>query len=275
VLTDGSRKPHRSTQVPSRRTILYAFAGPLDLTVLTSADQGLNFYDATLRYPFRIHAMLSIRLLEGLTERDKKSILAEGRTNKYAKNTELCAEGKEASHLFLMTKGQAKYYRLMKDGRQVIFYWLQPGDTLGLATMLANPLPYLGSAEAVSDCEVSSWPHATMQRFARQYPVLSVNALRIVLLYLSSGADRHSAMISDTAKERLARTLAELGSRTGHFNPDGVDLEISNEQLASLADVSPFTVSRLLSQWQREGALFKRRKALSIRSPEGLVDHQH
>jgi CRP-like cAMP-binding protein len=219
--------------------------------------------------------MLSIRLLEGLTERDKRSILAEAHTNKYAKNTELCTEGKAASQLFLMTKGQAKYYRLMKDGRQVIFYWLQPGDTFGLATLLDTPLPYLGSAEAVSDCEVSAWPHGAMQRFARQYPVLSINALRIVLLYLSSGADRHSAMISDTAKERLARTLANLGTRDGHFNPDGVDLEISNEQLASLADVSPFTVSRLLSQWQREGALSKRRKALSIRSPEGLVDHQH
>jgi len=217
--------------------------------------------------------MLSIHLLEGLPERDKRSILAEAHNNKYSEKSQLCAEGDAASHLFLMTKGQAKYYRLMKDGKQVILHWLQPGDTFGLATLLDNPLPYLGSAEAVSDCEVSSWSHATIQRFARQFPVLSCNALRIALLYISYQTDRHSGMISGTAKERLARALANLGTRNGNVNPGGVDLEITNEQLAALADVSPFTVSRLLNQWQREGSISKRRKALCIRSPEGLVDH--
>ena len=215
--------------------------------------------------------MLSIRLLEGLTDEDRKLILAEARTMKFAGNAQLCTEGKPASQLFLMNKGEAKYYRVTKSGKQVILYWLRPGDTFGLATLLPHPLPYIASAEAVSKCEVSLWTHATMQRLAQEYPLLKCNALRIVLLYLSFQTDRHSGILSETAKERLAKTLVNLGMRNGHVNPAGVDLDITNEQLASLADVSPFTVSRILNEWKREGAVSKQRKALRICSPEALV----
>jgi CRP-like cAMP-binding protein len=44
-----------------------------------------------------------------------------------------------------------------------------------------------------------------------------------------------------------------------------------NEDLASGANVTLFTVSRILSKWQREGILHKRRGKVILRQPELLA----
>jgi len=213
----------------------------------------------------------SARLFEGLPQSVKASMLAGARTIAVPANSQLCAEGETASHLFLIMKGQAKYCRVTRDGKQVILYWLGPGDTFGLGTLAADPMPYLGSAHSVSPCKIVSWPHATVRHFALDHPQLACNAVGIVLVYLSAGAERHSGILGSSAKDRVAKALINLGKRS--VTPDGIDLHITNEELASLADVSPFTVSRVLNEWHRKGALTKGRKALRIHTPEALVAH--
>lgn len=214
-----------------------------------------------------------VRLLEGLSDKDRQSVLAEARSQHFREGALLCTEGEKASTLFLVTNGNAKLSRLTKRGKQVILYWLGPGDAFGLGTLLADPLPYLASAEAISRCEVNTWSYATIRRLAQQYPQLCCNALRIVLLYLSFQTERHSGILDNTAKGRIAKTLVHLAKRSGRVNPDGIDLHITNEHLASLADVSSFTVSRVLNEWQRTHDLAKHRNGLHIYAPEAIVLH--
>jgi CRP-like cAMP-binding protein len=52
--------------------------------------------------------------------------------------------------------------------------------------------------------------------------------------------------------------------------PDGIHLEITNEQLANTANITLFTASRLLSEWQRSGAVVKARGRILLRHPEQL-----
>jgi len=186
-------------------------------------------------------------------------------------NVQLCSEGQTASNLFLLTKGQVKYYRLTSEGKQVILYWLEPGDVFGLGTLLAEPQAYIGSGDSISSCEVILWDQATMRRLALAHPQLACNALGIVLHYLSLLADRHSAILGSSANHRIAKALLSIGERRGSISSTGVELDITNEELASLADVSPFTVSRVLSDLQRKGAVKKRRKGLRIDAPEALL----
>lgn len=214
-------------------------------------------------------------LLDGLTEPVKTMFLAESQKMDVRANTQLCIEGQPASQLFLLVKGHVKYFRLTSQGKQVILWWLGPGDPFGLGTMLADPPPYIGTAESVSTCELICWPQPSVRRFALAHPQLACNALSIVLHYLSALSDRHVGILGNTANDRIAKVLLSLGRRKGHVQPQGVDLEITNEELASLADVSPFTVSRTLSDLHRKGALTKRRKVLTIHTPEALVASGH
>jgi CRP-like cAMP-binding protein len=146
-----------------------------------------------------------------------------------------------------------------------------PGEIFGLGTLPAQPLKYLGTAEPLNECETYVWGHASILRLALHYPLLAANSLRISLHYVAQFAGRHISLASSSVEERLARTLTELGNRSGQATPGGVEVDVKNEQLASLADVNYFTTSRLLKKWQRMGAIKKRRGKVLIKCPEKLL----
>lgn len=147
---------------------------------------------------------------------------------------------------------------------------LGPGDAFGLGTLLSEPTEYVGTAQAVRAGEALVWTHASLRKLCASFPKLSENALRIALGYVSAYADRHIGVISKTAEQRLADTLVRLGVQFGRMVAGGVELDIKNEHLASLADVNSFTASRLLNAWKRSGTVHKTRGTIKILRPEKL-----
>ena len=146
------------------------------------------------------------------------------------------------------------------------------GSYLALGILLpAHSLNYLGTAEPLNDCEAYVWDAACIRRLEMSYPGLAANCLRICLHYVARFAERHINLASCSVEERLAHTLTEMGDRAGQATPGGVEVNIRNEQLASLADIGYFTASRLLNKWQRIGAVKKSRGKILIKCPEKLL----
>ena len=53
--------------------------------------------------------------------------------------------------------------------------------------------------------------------------------------------------------------------------PRGLEFEITNERLSSLADVGYYTTSRLLNKWKRVGAITKDRGKIIVLRPEKML----
>jgi CRP-like cAMP-binding protein len=51
----------------------------------------------------------------------------------------------------------------------------------------------------------------------------------------------------------------------------GVELQVRNEELAQEANVTIFTVSRLMVEWEKKGLLTKGRGKVLLRLPEELM----
>jgi CRP-like cAMP-binding protein len=211
------------------------------------------------------------RFLEGLEKSAIESIVAAAQVRQIAAKRTILTEGEPASHLFLLRTGQARYYKLTKTGNEILLHLLLPGDVFGLGTLLKHPPDYLGSGETLSDCELLAWEHTSIRKLAKDYPQLAENALRIVVSYLKSYSDRHAGLVATSAQQRLAAALLNLGHRTGRVNPHGVEVEATNAQLSALADLSPFTTSRVLGRWERDGSVSKARGKVLIHSPEALI----
>jgi CRP-like cAMP-binding protein len=175
------------------------------------------------------------------------------------------------THLFLIKTGEIDFYRVTPEGQQVLIIRFSPGDAFGYVTLLAKPMGYIGTAEAVRDTELYVWDHAWVRHFAGKHPILTENALRISLEYIRLYSDRHLALVSDNAEDRLRRTLSLLGIRTGEWHARGLELQITNERLASLADIGYHNTSRLLNQWKRKGAVEKSRGKVVILCPEKML----
>ena len=206
-----------------------------------------------------------------LEKSEIREILASATRRKY-KGEEVIARADEpATHMFLVKDGFVDYFVVTSDGREILLRRLVSGNIFGVAAFLSDPVGYVGTSKAVHSSEVFTWEHAVIRRLAKDFPKLGENALRTLLRYIALFAERHIALVSKPAQERLAFALTSLGSRAGHMVPSGVEINIKNEDLASLADVSFFTASRFLQDWERKGALEKSRGKVLIRSPEKLL----
>lgn len=211
------------------------------------------------------------RFFAGLTEIDMGAVLGGAHRKKITAGHQVIRSGDPARQMFLLDAGCAKYYRLSKSGDEVLLRLLYPGDVFGLGTLLGHSFPYIGSAEAIQDSELYVWERTQIRHLAHRYPQLAENSLRIVLDYVATHADHFVSLVTQTAEQRLEHALLYMGHRTGQIHPDGVEVQVTNEQLGALAHVSPFTVSRLLSKLGHSGAVAKKRGKVLIHSPEALL----
>jgi CRP-like cAMP-binding protein len=210
-------------------------------------------------------------LFAGFTSSEIQAIRSSAARRNFRAGQIICRTGESATHLFLLETGAVNYYRVTEEGSEILLTRLSPGEAFGLGTLLPRPTRYIGTAESISQCEIYIWEHRWVRQFAVSHPRLAENALRISLEYIRLYAERHVAFVSLGAENRLVRTVASLGTRIGTRHPHGLEIPITNEHLASLSDLGPFTVSRLLKKLERKGALHKRRGKVVIRCPEKML----
>jgi CRP-like cAMP-binding protein len=211
--------------------------------------------------------------LAGIGRSQLSEILGAAKVQKVSARHIILREGNPPAHLYLLKSGLAKFSRLTRNGDEVLLWQLMPGDTFGLGTLLAHPTPYVGTAQTMRDSELLVWEQAKIRGLARKYPRLAQNALGIVIRYLTAHFDRLFDLLGCTAAERLARAVLHLSKGTGKVVPTGVEIAATNEELGALANVSPFTASRLLNTWARDGVLAKSRGKIFVQSPEKLIGH--
>jgi len=179
-------------------------------------------------------------------------------------------QSEPARRLFLLTEGGARFFYVSSEGHKLLGPRILPGEIFGGAAMLAKPCSYLASTETVNDSRALAWDRTTIRALVARYPRLLDNALSFALDYLSWAIVAHIGLACHSARLRLAQTLVDLTRSIGHKSFGGVELHVTNEELANAANVTVFTASRLLSEWHRHGAVVKSRGKVQVRHPDRL-----
>jgi CRP/FNR family transcriptional regulator, nitrogen oxide reductase regulator len=213
------------------------------------------------------------RFLEGVNAADIKTILGAGTLQRFSAGSVMIRQGYPAGHLFLLLTGRARRFFVTHDGQKAVLLRVVAGDIFGEMVMLDRAANYLLSTEAVTNSSTLVWSRSTIQSLCERYPRLIKNSFSISADYLTFYRAAHVSLISNSAPQRLARILADLAEGIGQKVPEGVELDIRNDELANEANVSVFTASRLLSAWQREGILVKRRGKVLLRFPDRLWEN--
>ena len=215
-----------------------------------------------------IHAPHRIELLRGLGQKEIDLILAAAKRRRFSAKSVMTYQDEPADHLLLLWKGRARYFFETPNGKKLILRWITPSDIFGGAALVSRPSTYIVSTEAVRDSVVLLWDGPTIRALARRFPELLENAIFLAADYISWYVAAHAALTSKTAQERLAHVLLELAPSIGQKVAGGIELDVTNEELANSANITPYTTSRMVSEWQRSGAIRKHRGKIIIRSPE-------
>ncbi len=214
---------------------------------------------------------LKSRFLEGLDPAEIQTIVSAATLKRFNKNFLMIREGERAEHFFLMLDWGARHFTMSPKGEKVVVQWLSPGEVTGSTSFLSKPVGYVLSTEAAKNSSALVWDRATIRSLAATCPRLMENALMVAYDYMVMFRILQVTLRCQSAPERLAQVLGYLTKEMGQRVPEGLELYVRNEELAHEANVTVFTVSRLMGEWQRKGLLTKSRGKVVVRSPEKLI----
>jgi CRP-like cAMP-binding protein len=211
------------------------------------------------------------KFLAGLSDAAVRQLLDTARLRHIAPNKDVVVLGGHPDHMFLLKVGRTRSYIVTEDGSEILLLWSTPGEVLGLMSLLPSPPNYIANTTTVTACDCLVWDHDTIRKLATDHPQIMENGFRLALYHLATYMKRHVNLVTKSAASRLANQLVRLATSVGEVGSSGIDVDITNEQLSSLSDVGYFTTSRILSKWEHEGMLSKKRGRVTLLAPESLM----
>ena len=201
-----------------------------------------------------------------LNKAELSVLLAAASHRRFLESSVIVQEKDPAERLFLLTSGHGRQFVLTRDGRKIPVNSLVPGQIFGCSTLLPSQVKYLATTQVLSDGCALMWDRKSIRRLVAQMPQLLDNALAIsVNDYVAPLLNAKIILSSEDAQSRIVDMLITLATEMGKNGPDGVEIPVGNEEIAAGANVTPFTVSRCISKWQREGVLEKKRGKVILR----------
>ena len=214
----------------------------------------------------------NIPLFEGLSESELANLIKVSHERLCSAREFFFMQGEPADRMFVLTDGRIKLSQVGEGGQQVLIHVITPVHLFALVAMTSMKF-YPVSAQAAQDSRAIYWTRQEIMEFVLQYPVLAMNAMRIMAEQVIELQERFREATTERVDHRLARTLMRLAGQSGRKIEEGIliDLPITRQDLAEMSGTTLYTASRLLSQWELQGLVILRRKKVIVRFPHELV----
>ncbi|HYL16353.1 MAG TPA: Crp/Fnr family transcriptional regulator [Terriglobales bacterium] len=221
----------------------------------------------------RGHRLICIarpRLFDGLSISDCVQIVSFAEHKRFLPTQTIPGQDIVAHFISLLVRGRAKTMRLSRGGVPVIVRIEQPGDVVGALGLPSDTLDLL-RVQALETCQVLAWEAQTFEVLCEHFPALRHNSVQILDERLRLMEERFLELATENAASRLARMLIRLLQQNGSHR-EAARIGFSNDELAQMTGTTPFTVNRLLSDWQQRGIIQRRHKAVLVQDRLGLID---
>jgi CRP/FNR family transcriptional regulator len=201
-------------------------------------------------------AACSIRQLTicaALEEREVRDMAAIVLTMEIGAGEPLIDEGQPATHVFNVTSGAIKVYKLLVDGRRQMTGFLFPGDFLGLA----NEETYAYSAEAITASTVCRFPRRKIEDLLSKYPKMERRLLGVASHELAAAQEQMLLLGRKNAREKIASFLMMLSRRAEQrgLAADPVFVPMSRNDIGDYLGLTTETVSRTFSNLKAKGII--------------------
>lgn len=182
-------------------------------------------------------------------------------------------QGDQAQYLYILLSGRAKLCQIAPDGQQVNLRTLNPNQLFGAVGAVDASASYPACAQALEDCSAIAIRSDQFHLLLEERPHLSFGMMKLMTGYLQEMQARYRESVTEKVEQRIARVLLRLAGQTGKRVEAGVliDLLFSRQELAEMAGTTLYTVSRILSAWEKRGLIAAGRERVTITSPHALV----
>jgi CRP-like cAMP-binding protein len=87
------------------------------------------------------------------------------------------------------------------------------------------------------------------------------------------GQNRYLENYTEQVEQRISRALLRIMKQSGRRAEDGIhiDFPLSRQELADYTGSTVYTVSRILSTWEKKGWIKSKREQIIVCDPHSLV----
>ena len=205
-------------------------------------------------------------LLASLTPSEIEALAQRAIEKHYGPGDTLFLEGEECAGFFVLAQGSVKIVKTSPSGREIMLaVEAAPSSVAEIPVFDGGGYP--ASVTALAEVIAYLITKKDFQQVCRQHPEVPLKVLAVVGRRLRHLVSIIEGVTFGSVRQRLARTLLELGEQAGR---DSFPLPLTHQELASRLGTVREVVSRNLSRFQAEGLLRIQAREIHLLDRDGL-----
>jgi len=212
-------------------------------------------------------------VFENATDDDLHLILENSITRSMEEGGFFFFQGDPADYLYILTSGQIKLLQANPNGQQVNLRTIYPWQMFGALGAVRTNAAYPASAQTLEDSMALAIQSDFLHSMLETRPYISFDLMKLMTSYIQEMQARYRELATERVEQRVASALlrltAQSGIKTGKETI--IELSFSRQDLAEMTGTTLYTVSRLLSEWERQKIISTGRERIKILKPHELV----
>lgn len=209
-----------------------------------------------------------------ISETDQNLLMEElldlGRIKNYKRKHTIYQEGDVPNYVFQVRSGKVRSYLFDKDGRALTTEIYVDGDLFGYEALFMHEA-YQEYTETLEACEICLVEKEDFYTVLQRHPSLNQRFIRFLTDHMRNKDKKLLGFAYHSVRKRIASALVVFAEKfREHPQSDSCSIDVSREDLASLAGTASETVSRNLADFKEEGLITKTGNTIEVHSIEKL-----
>ena len=225
----------------------------------------------------RLQILGQVPFFAGLPEAEIQAINRSFREQGFEPDEMLYFTGDPAERLYVVAAGKVKLIQHSDRGKDILLDLLSPGEFFGSLSPLSGET-YTETAQAQTTVCALEVGKDEFQKILRDHPRVALVVLELVSQRLKAAQEMVRQISAYPVEHRIASTLLRLAEKFGVQQELGgqkklawlIQAPLSRQDLAGMTGATPETVSRVMSQFQKDGLIDTGRQWVAIMDRAGL-----
>jgi CRP/FNR family transcriptional regulator, global nitrogen regulator len=183
------------------------------------------------------------------------------------------APGDPDDKLYFLLEGTVRLYKIYGDYKEATTALLKDSGVFGKLSLAEGRLQDV-FAEAVTDARVVGVQKSILTEVVRRHPGFAMKLFFSFTERLRQSDEVIESLLHREVSVRLATLLLNLSDRFGEDNGAGtvLDVHLTHQDLANMIASTREAVSKVMSEFQREGLVRVQNRRVTILNKEALAE---
>jgi CRP-like cAMP-binding protein len=212
-------------------------------------------------------------VFQNATEDDLQFILSNSISRSIEESEYFFFQGDQAQYLYILTSGQVKLMQSNPNGQQVNLRTIYPWQMFGALGAVRKEATYPATAQALENSSALAIKSSFLHQIVETHPQIAFDLMTLMTTYIQEMQARYRELATERVEQRVANALLRLAAQVGIRSEREaiIELSFSRQDVAEMTGTTLYTVSRLLSDWERKGIIKTGRERIRIIKPHDLV----